>query len=481
MKASAHFLLLGFILGFVGACATAPSVAVPPGSTEEVLNQLAADLADAQSRDVDVLSPGFYKAAQASYVKAKQGVESGAKLSAINRDLAEGLGSLQRAEELAEVSRTILGETNAAREKALAVNADELGKPFHDAEQQYLRLTKAIEKDNLSYAQKHAADVQASFQALEIMAIKNNALKETRDVMASAEKNKIDKIAPMAYNDAYHALSDADNYIGSNPYDTDTIQQKSADAQFMAQRLLSISESSKKFEAMTPEASALYVESLFAQLGNAARTGDIRNQPVEDQLDTLAGAAENMHQRNQALERENQDYQAEITELRKLLVGVQGYSREQEAAKRKLAAEQAFAEQFNTVQHYFNPDEAEVYKQGNQLVIRLRGITFPVGQATLSPDNYVLLGKVQQAIQTFGQPTVTVEGHTDSTGSATTNQKLSQQRADAVKAYLVANRTIPKNRIQAVGYGPDRPLAPNTTAKGRAINRRIDVVIDPVK
>jgi OOP family OmpA-OmpF porin len=79
----------------------------------------------------------------------------------------------------------------------------------------------------------------------------------------------------------------------------------------------------------------------------------------------------------------------------------------------------------------------------------------------------------------FGQPTVTIEGHTDSSGSALTNLKLSQTRAEAVKTYLVANYTLPENLISAAGYGPDRPLAPNTTPEGRAANRRIDVVITP--
>ena len=102
-----------------------------------------------------------------------------------------------------------------------------------------------------------------------------------------------------------------------------------------------------------------------------------------------------------------------------------------------------------------------------------------MGQAILTPDNYTLLSKVQQAILTFGEPTVIIEGHTDSTGSAQTNLELSQQRAEAVKAYLVANKTLPASRIRAAGYGPDRPLAPNTTAEGRAINRRIDVLITP--
>jgi outer membrane protein OmpA-like peptidoglycan-associated protein len=161
------------------------------------------------------------------------------------------------------------------------------------------------------------------------------------------------------------------------------------------------------------------------------------------------------------------------------LSGLEGYAREQEARKQQLAAEREFNEKFNRVQRHFGPKEAEVYKQGNQLVIRLRAIQFPVGQATLSPDNYNLLSKVQHAIRVFGQPMVTIEGHTDSTGSAQTNKVLSQKRAEAVKTYLVANRTLPENRIRATGYGPDKPLAPNTTAEGRAMNRRIDVLITP--
>ena len=200
---------------------------------------------------------------------------------------------------------------------------------------------------------------------------------------------------------------------------------------------------------------------------------------IEGQLNGMVGSVESLTQKNQAVEKDNQAYQAQIASLEQKLSGLKGYSQAQETAKQKLAAERAFNEQFNKVQRYFRPDEAEVYKQGNQLVIRMRGIQFPVGQATLSPDNYTLLSKVQQAIATFGQPTVTVEGHTDSTGSAQTNQELSQKRAEAVKTYLVANKTLPANRIRATGYGPDRPLAPNTTAEGRAMNRRIDVLITP--
>ena len=74
---------------------------------------------------------------------------------------------------------------------------------------------------------------------------------------------------------------------------------------------------------------------------------------------------------------------------------------------------------------------------------------------------------------------VTIEGHTDSYGGDQLNMQLSTDRAAAVKQYLLANMGIEPYRIQAVGYGEDRPIANNETAEGRAKNRRIDIVISP--
>jgi OmpA-OmpF porin, OOP family len=474
-----RFLLVVFVLAFAGACTTPQPSVMPTGNPGELVNQLENELTRARSNKVDVLAPGLFNDAQSAFMKAKQALDKGAKLSAISKYVAEGSASLKKAEEIAQVSRTILGETNKARDKALKVGADKLGEPYMKVEDDYLKLTTAIERDNLSYAQKYAGEVQAGFRELEIMAIKDSAIGNARKMMADADNAKVQKIAPTAYSDALQALNEADAYIGQNPYAAEAISQKAAHAEFMARRMLAIDESSQKFKAMAPEASALYLEGLLARLGKTINAGDLRDKRTDGQLSALTGAVETIEQKNQALGRDNQDYQTKIAKLENQLSGLKGYSREQEAAKQKLAAEREFNEQFNKVQRYFRPDEAEVYKQGNQLVIRLRGIQFPVGQATLSPENYTLLSKVQKAIATFGQPTVTIEGHTDSTGSTQTNRELSQKRAEAVKTYLVANKTLPSNRIRAVGYGPDRPLSPNTTPEGRAINRRIDVLITP--
>jgi len=154
-------------------------------------------------------------------------------------------------------------------------------------------------------------------------------------------------------------------------------------------------------------------------------------------------------------------------------------AKEEQTAKAHLAAERRIQALFTEVRNLFGATEAEVYKQGNYLVIRLRAINFPVGKAIIMPSNYVLLSRVQEAIRAFKKPEVVIEGHTDSTGSDAMNQKLSQKRAEAVREYLIANGTVPSDQIIAVGYGSTRPLASNATAEGRAINRRIDVLITP--
>jgi OOP family OmpA-OmpF porin len=83
-------------------------------------------------------------------------------------------------------------------------------------------------------------------------------------------------------------------------------------------------------------------------------------------------------------------------------------------------------------------------------------------------------------MQTYPTTTTVIEGHTDSVGSAVLNKQLSQQRAEAVREYLIKNYNIDPNRIKAVGYGSERPVADNATAEGRQMNRRIEAAIETV-
>ena len=125
-----------------------------------------------------------------------------------------------------------------------------------------------------------------------------------------------------------------------------------------------------------------------------------------------------------------------------------------------------------------NPDD-DVPKKKEELkvevgkAIALEGVTFATGSAKLTPESEVTLEKAYNTLEQNPEIAVEIGGHTDNTGKRLTNVKLSQARADAVKGWLVA-KGIAATRIATKGYGPDKPIAPNTTADGRAQNRRID-------
>src|SRR6266849_2450159 len=104
----------------------------------------------------------------------------------------------------------------------------------------------------------------------------------------------------------------------------------------------------------------------------------------------------------------------------------------------------------------------------------LRGVTFETGRSALRPESYTVLDVVAQSLLDNPEIRVEVAGYTDNTGSAAVNTRLSQARAGAVRAYLASRGVIPA-RMVSKGYGPTSPLATNTTAAGRAQNRRVEL------
>ncbi|TFW23170.1 OmpA family protein [Massilia arenosa] len=102
-----------------------------------------------------------------------------------------------------------------------------------------------------------------------------------------------------------------------------------------------------------------------------------------------------------------------------------------------------------------------------------RIIEFESGQATLTESGKAILDQMAAAMQQVKGKRVQVAGHTDNVGSRASNLALSQARAQAVVAYI-QSKGIPADRMTAAGEGPDRPVADNSTAEGRARNRRIE-------
>ena len=104
----------------------------------------------------------------------------------------------------------------------------------------------------------------------------------------------------------------------------------------------------------------------------------------------------------------------------------------------------------------------------------LRGVTFETGRSALQPESNTILDIVAASLVANPDIRIEIAGHTDNTGSDAVNLRLSQARADAVRTYL-ASKGVAPDRMVAKGYGPSLPVAANTTAAGRAQNRRVEL------
>ncbi len=101
-------------------------------------------------------------------------------------------------------------------------------------------------------------------------------------------------------------------------------------------------------------------------------------------------------------------------------------------------------------------------------------ILFDTGKSTIKAQSQEVLNVIVDILNQYPNASFTIEGHTDSVGSAKLNQKLSEERAYSVMNYLIENG-VASNRLTAAGYGEDRPLADNGTSEGRRTNRRVEI------
>jgi len=104
------------------------------------------------------------------------------------------------------------------------------------------------------------------------------------------------------------------------------------------------------------------------------------------------------------------------------------------------------------------------------------GILFETGKATLRPESRPVLKEIAAAMKQHADLRILIEGHTDNVGAAAANLTLSDQRAAAVMAALVADFGVAADRMTTKGLGDTAPAVPNTTAAGRAQNRRVEIV-----
>jgi len=221
-------------------------------------------------------------------------------------------------------------------------------------------------------------------------------------------------------------------------------------------------------------------EKSFLDEPQSFRTRDLAY--VADRKAKMAEALATIAAGNATTAKANKDYQATQTEI------VKNTKEDLAASERSgvLKAEQLAAEQQVRIDAEKRAADAQaelaklaaVKEEARGLVITLSGsVLFASSKSELLPAAQSRLNQVAEALMATKERKLTVEGHTDSQGSSSYNQVLSQQRADAVRSYIIS-RGYPAELIQAQGIGKDRPVADNGNPEGRANNRRVEIIVD---
>jgi len=152
-----------------------------------------------------------------------------------------------------------------------------------------------------------------------------------------------------------------------------------------------------------------------------------------------------------------------------------------EAFKVKLERETFEKTRQQQLRKLFKPGEVDILiNLDGSLLLRLTALKFHSGRSKITAKYFDMLGRLKQAMDIYQDRDLRIEGHTDNLGDVKPNQVLSLKRAEAVRDFLIA-AGADASRLKALGYGEVRPIASNEFKQGRAMNRRIDVVINAPK
>jgi outer membrane protein OmpA-like peptidoglycan-associated protein len=487
-------------------------------------NELTTVMDSASVMEAAVFAPKTFEKASRNYLKAKEAVEANKKQKSINKHVAEAREYVENALKAAEVARLSLQEYLEPREKARQAQAFVLvPRLYHKAEEQFLKATTKVESGDVRGGLKEAAKSSQLFDHAELEAIRADILGAVDVLIQKATADDAPKYAPSTLDKAYTARTKADAIITNDRYNREAALVEAARAQYRARHASNIALSVRSLNRNDQawEKLMLLYEIQMDRIGVAV---GLEHLPFDDgpfaAADTLIAHVTNLQGYSEHLEGEAQNLSSSVSEsLRKILqalgepgdesdpiklvrqvsesmaglsaensnlrqqihasdVKLTALSEEHDEIAAELMVRLERDEKLRSAKKMLNPSEGEVlFNSSNDIVLRLSGLSFDVGKSNIKDAHVGLLEKVRQVIEMFPEARLVIEGHTDASGDPSANILLSEKRAFAVMQYLRQSLLISADRIQAIGYGADHPIASNQTADGRSKNRRIDVLI----
>ena len=440
----------------------------------------------ADALDARLLAPRSYGEGLEDYEDAEAGLERGRNIEYVRRKAGEAEQNFRAAEKAAELAQTALAQVMKSRQDAANARAPELATETWDrAQREFANAIRYLERGDLKNAKKNDIEATTFYRDAELIAIKAQYLSETRRLLADADRARVGRYAPITLGKAKQLLADAERELNENRYDTDLPRSLARQANYEAKHAIYLSEVVRdvRDKNLTVEELVLQWEEPLANIASMADITPAMSEGHDDLELELVTYVENQRNEIQSLEQEVDSNILRLgdmeDEIRALDERLGGATAERAALVQRLEAEERIKSQFEQVEKMFSRNEARVFREGNNVILRLVGLTFDSGRAQIKQEDFDLLGKVEQAIDVFPRSELIIEGHTDSYGGDASNQRLSQERAESVQQYMINAMRIASYRLIATGFGETNPVANNETESGRARNRRIDIVIKP--
>ncbi|MCI0515068.1 OmpA family protein [candidate division KSB1 bacterium] len=486
-------LLVGIFMGApdTSSGASGQPIAAPPAQTTaetiaKLLNDLGSKIGQAQAQQVNLLSPNEFNIAVENYELAKADDARGKDQKSILKKLTMAQERLELAFKNANNSRAMFTPVLKARESALEAEAPQYAaSQFDAAEKLFQNAAMTFEKGDNKEALKKGDKAIELFTEAELFAIKENIIGKVHLALKKAKDEKVEKYAPSSFLKAQSLLQEAENIINSDRKKQSSARQKAEAAEYeanhasyLAKLIQGYRDDLTKWEDFILEHEAL-IQKIAKELKiEATQFDNGMTLPLNQIFQAVQSLNSNIKNLREELQTKNAALAEQNNEIKDLKIKLNQSKEVEIGLKDKLDVQKRRAEKIKRVENLFTPIEARVIREGDLLKIRLLGLTFDPGKATINAEFFGLLTKVQQVIREFPGAPIVIEGHTDSKGNPAKNVQISTARAEAVKAYLQANMGLAEEQIQAVGYGNSHPIASELTEDDRRQNRRTEVVID---
>lgn len=489
------FLLLIILLS---ACAT--SVRLSMEQLREQYPELAKlekNLDEARARGKDILAPESYQVALDAYIKGYNAAQENQQDLAV-QSAREGMTALDAALQTAQTSEKILSEVLEARSRARKAGADKFyTEQMKKLDEDLTKIGQLIDNGQIEKAKTRRPELQNAYLDLELAALKQSTIASAQKAIADAKASDAQKYAPKTLTNAQEELTLAQSVLEVDRTNRDKANAHANRATVLAKRSMYIAALLKDTKRRDGEDIVLAYQNELSTFGKAMDHELLFDKPNDETLADIRNTISALYEANSDNKRHALELEAELSQINEThqqqLINIkEQHARDMAQLESKYSGEismlgktqehlaRMHEEQkarFERVQSLFNDKEASVYRQKNNVLISVHGFKFPVGSAEIKPANFALMNKIVKAIGEFKSSKIIVSGHTDSTGSADANKMLSDNRAKNVAKFFIEVGGIDGKRIQAKGYGQEKPVASNLTAEGRALNRRVEILI----